>query len=278
MNLALGLSTLLLAGWVLPSGESDDTAGPPTPPSGIQTPQQRGDMPRTRSAGGPMDNQSPLYRYGTPSNSERPMRRQEQQVPLPPTDPDSTLAAPTEQGGGAGPGYGTPLGGNVPMGMGARPMGPPRGASAASRSRSSAGGRYGASSQQNKNPQRDLAIMEQQASRLQPSAGISSGGAAAAVNKPFSNISQSPAVSPYMNLYRRDTGGTDNYYSFVRPQLDQRRANQVIGGEIRGLQSNQQLQSHAVQRLGKTNPAAQTGTMAPEYFQNYGAFYPRFSR
>ena len=282
MNLTLGLSMLLLT-VVYPSGEStDDLPTPPSRPSGIQAPQpplNRSDLPRSRSSGGPMDSQSPLYRFGTPSTTQRYARPQEQQVPVPPTDPDlrspdSPLASPTEQGGNAGTGYGTPLGGNVPMGAGSRPN--YRGASAAARSKSSSGSRYGATAQQKPNPQRDLAIMEQQTSRLQPSAGISAG--APSVSKPFSSYSPAPAVSPYMDLYRRDTGGADNYYSFVRPRLDQRRANQVLGGEIRGLQSNQRLQSHAVQKLGKATDRAQTGTMAPEYYQNFGSFYPGFNR
>jgi hypothetical protein len=120
--------------------------------------------------------------------------------------------------------------------------------------------------------------MEQQAERLQPSAGIAA--PAARVSKPFANYNPAPAVSPYMNLYRRDTsGGTiDNYNAFVRPMVEQGRANQTFGGEIRGLQSNVRLQNSAVQRLGKFNQRANTGTMAPEYFQNNGAFFPSFSR
>jgi len=286
MNLSIGLGLLLWAGITLPSaGPDDDDLPPPTPPGRMETPQPpsaRGEGPRSRPAGGPLDRQSPLYRYGTPSDQRGDQWRQpsrERDVPLPPTDPDlrspdSPLAAPTEGGEGNLPRYGTPSTRPAyPPGM--RPNSLYRGPSSASRSRYAGGSRYGAQPIQ-RQTRNDLFLLEQQAQQLQPRAGVTQ--AAPQISKPFSGYTPGPAVSPYMELYRRDTGGLDPYNTFVRPQLEQRRANQIIGGEIRGLQSNQRLQSTVIQRLGKNNDRVQTGTMAPEYFQNYGSFYPSFSR
>lgn len=282
MNLSIGLGLLLWAGITLPSAApDDDDLPPPTPPGRMEAPQPpsaRGEGPRSRSGGGPLDRQSPLYRYGTPSDQAiQPPR--ERDVPLPPTDPDlrlpdSPLAAPTESGVGTLPRYGTPsTRPSYPPGM--RPNSLYRGPSSASRSRSGSGSRYSAQTVQ-RQTRNDLFMMEQQAQQMQPRAGVTQ--AAPQISKPFSGYSPGPAVSPYMDLYRRDTGGLDPYNTFVRPQLEQRRANQIIGGEIRGLQSNQRLQSTVMQRLGKSNERVQTGTMAPEFFQNYGTFYPGFSR
>jgi hypothetical protein len=46
--------------------------------------------------------------------------------------------------------------------------------------------------------------------------------------KPFSNISQGPAVSPYLNLFRQDISGNNllNYNTLVEPQLRQQQLNQ----------------------------------------------------
>lgn len=281
MNLSIGLGLLLWAGITLPSaGPDDDNLPPPTPPGRMEAPQPpsaRGEGPRSRSGGGPLDYQSPLYRFGTPS--DQPIQQpRERDVPLPPTDPnlgspDSPLVAPTESGDGTLPRFGTPSARpSYPPGM--RPNSLYRGPSSASRSRSG-GSRYGAQPVQ-RQTRNDLFMMEQQAQQMQPRAGIMQ--AAPQVTKPFSGYSPGPAVSPYMDLYRRDTGGLDPFNTFVRPQLEQRRAKEIIGGEIRGLQSNQRLQATMMQRLGKTNDRVQTGTMAPEFFQNYGSFFPSFSR
>lgn len=41
------------------------------------------------------------------------------------------------------------------------------------------------------------------------------------ISKPFRNIQQQPTVSPYLNLVRDDNGGTANYQTLVRPQVEQ---------------------------------------------------------
>ncbi|MBN1853883.1 MAG: hypothetical protein JW829_14210 [Pirellulales bacterium] len=66
------------------------------------------------------------------------------------------------------------------------------------------------------------------------------------VNKPFTYVTQQPTVSPYLNLLREDLTGeaAPNYYSLVKPQLDQinfnaqqMRQNQLMARRIQGIQS-----------------------------------------
>jgi len=88
-------------------------------------------------------------------------------------------------------------------------------------------------------------------------------------DKPFAEYRQAPAVSPYMNLFRTDNlqGTVDNYYTLVKPRIDQRNANVRVKGAIRGLQSttrNLELQSRGYYGQG--------------YHMNYGGYYPGLGR
>ena len=95
----------------------------------------------------------------------------------------------------------------------------------------------------------------------------------AAVEKPFAGYRPMSGVSPYMNLFRRDNGGTlDNYTSFVRPELDQRRLNQQVGRDLRGLERNTRVQSTALQQMERESRNLQ-GVTTPQ-FMNYGNFFP----
>jgi hypothetical protein len=78
-----------------------------------------------------------------------------------------------------------------------------------------------------------------------------------------------PTVSPYLNLLRRNTGPLPNYYSLVRPQLQQLETNQrqqVLNtqqqGELRNLDRRLQITE---------SPVASTG--ARSVFRNYSNFY-----
>jgi hypothetical protein len=63
------------------------------------------------------------------------------------------------------------------------------------------------------------------------------------IEKAFSSYRPTSGVSPYMNLFRTNTGGVDNYNTLVRPELEQRRLNQQFNRDIGGLErnANQQL-------------------------------------
>jgi hypothetical protein len=89
--------------------------------------------------------------------------------------------------------------------------------------------------------------------------------------RPFSS-----GVSPYMNLFRNDTnGGTiDNYSTYVRPALDQRSMNQQFNVDLYGLQRNQRIQNAALEQLGRTYSRAPQAIGTPQFYGNYGNYYP----
>jgi hypothetical protein len=68
---------------------------------------------------------------------------------------------------------------------------------------------------------------QQQPSVSLPAATIGAGLADNAT-KPFSNITQRPTISPYLNLFSSSTNGSTafNYQTLVRPQLQQQAINQ----------------------------------------------------
>ena len=92
----------------------------------------------------------------------------------------------------------------------------------------------------------------------QSSAGMATGGTGGASlgaaslapsrsSKPFSSVSSSPTVSPYLNLFREDFdgGGDFNYQTLVRPQLQQQQYNQQF--QRQNLELAQRVQSISAQ-------------------------------
>ncbi|MEQ9408766.1 MAG: hypothetical protein RIK87_13610 [Fuerstiella sp.] len=78
---------------------------------------------------------------------------------------------------------------------------------------------------------------------------------------------QRPTVSPYLNLLRNNTGPLPNYYSLVRPQLDQRSFDNRISSVTRS-------QGIAVQRLSSLSASRQSDvTGSGSGFNNYSHFY-----
>ncbi len=75
----------------------------------------------------------------------------------------------------------------------------------------------------------------------------SSLGASASASKPFSSYSSPPTVSPYMNLFRVDLNGNNNfnYSTLVRPQLQQQQMNEQL--QRQNLQNSRRIQSIAAQ-------------------------------
>lgn len=70
-------------------------------------------------------------------------------------------------------------------------------------------------------------------------------GSEAVAQRPQRYQPARPTVSPYMNLFRNNNSPVPNYYSFVRPQLNQIQVNQEQqallmrqNSEIQGLQKN----------------------------------------
>jgi hypothetical protein len=112
-----------------------------------------------------------------------------------------------------------------------------------------------------------------QSSTPRLSLGASGGGALA--NKPFENYSPAPTVSPYLNLFREDIGGNDdfNYQTLVRPQLEQQRFNDQV--QRQAMDINRRLQSLSAQP--DFNPQGNSNLMPTGHqtvFLNYSHFYP----
>ena len=122
----------------------------------------------------------------------------------------------------------------------------------------------------------------------QSSAGMPSGGTGGLTSgatsplapsrsaKPFSSVSSSPTVSPYLNLFREDLDGSSdfNYQTLVRPQLQQQQFNQQFQRD--NMELNQKVQSISAQSDYK-NPAGsetQYPTGHQTVFGYYGRYYP----
>ena len=84
-----------------------------------------------------------------------------------------------------------------------------------------------------------------------------------------------PTVSPYLNLLRRDVGPLPNYYSLVRPQLNQNEFNQRQ--RVTNAEQQAQIQRNARSIVDiNESTAAPTGTAS--VYRNFGHYYPGISR
>jgi hypothetical protein len=98
-------------------------------------------------------------------------------------------------------------------------------------------------------------------------------------SKPFNVISQDPTVSPYLNLHRNeeDNEAAPNYYSFVRPQIEQLESNRRQRLEVERLE--RQLQSRSSSAVMPQSgdggwPAANSAARYMDTAQFYGG-WPR---
>lgn len=100
---------------------------------------------------------------------------------------------------------------------------------------------------------------------------------AAKANKPFSSFNRGSTVSPYLELSSPFSSSASTYYTQVRPQLEQQRANeQAMKQQI---MRQRELNSYAAK--GPYDPQG-SENMAPTghaaVFMNYGGYYPQASR
>jgi hypothetical protein len=68
-------------------------------------------------------------------------------------------------------------------------------------------------------------------------------------------------------------GTLDNYNTHVRSALESEREVGRLNREIQRLQNSSQSQGAAINRLGR-----QSGTTPPQFYQNYGGYYPGIPR
>src|SRR3972149_5311420 len=98
---------------------------------------------------------------------------------------------------------------------------------------------------------------------------------ASATSKPFSSVSSSPTVSPYLNLFREDLNGSGdlNYQTLVRPQLQQMATNQQF--QRQNMELSQRVQSISAQSAFQ-NPAGSQSVYPTGHqtaFGYYGSYY-----
>jgi hypothetical protein len=97
-------------------------------------------------------------------------------------------------------------------------------------------------------------------------------GALGRPNKPFSTISRGPSVTPYLALDQPFANSATNYYTLVRPQLEQQRINQQM-------QRQTELMQRQLSQVTSRPPYDPQGSemMAPTghgaVYMNYGSYY-----
>lgn len=83
---------------------------------------------------------------------------------------------------------------------------------------------------------------------------------------------RSPSISPYIELFRNNGGGTAfNYFQRVRPQQQILRDRQQFSRQISGLRQRQRRFENSVDQA--LNPTGHTTS-----FLNYGSYYPSAGR
>ncbi|MCI0491970.1 MAG: hypothetical protein L0Z07_03420 [Planctomycetes bacterium] len=89
--------------------------------------------------------------------------------------------------------------------------------------------------------------------------------------KPFQTVQATPTISPYHNLNREETADNlPNYFTFVRPQLQQIETNQAQQRDLQRLQ--RQLGTVSTTVVGPQGGAA-TNAAAPARFMDTAQFY-----
>jgi hypothetical protein len=91
--------------------------------------------------------------------------------------------------------------------------------------------------------------------------------------KPFQEVYREPTVSPYLNLHRdeRSNESAPNYFSLVRPQLDQIEANRAQQRDIQQLRGQLQATSTVVGPQYRASELPGTGT--PARYMDTAQFY-----
>lgn len=94
--------------------------------------------------------------------------------------------------------------------------------------------------------------------------------------KPFSDFSPRPIISPYMELYRTrtvdDFVGINRYYTYVRPRIEQEQRNREVRRQFRRLQDINRQQQSKIQDLRQQTQHLE-GRPQQQYFMNQGQYY-----
>ncbi len=105
--------------------------------------------------------------------------------------------------------------------------------------------------------------------------GLSSsvlGGALGRSSKPFSSVSRGPSVTPYLALDQPFSNSATNYYTLVRPQLEQQRINQQMQRQTEMMQ-RQLSQVTSRPPYDPTGSEMNSPTGHGAVYMNYGGYY-----
>jgi hypothetical protein len=109
-----------------------------------------------------------------------------------------------------------------------------------------------------------------------PSPSASFGGGGGGTIKPFTGVTSAPTVSPYLNLFREDRNGNDdfNYQTLVRPQLQQNALNSQL--QRQNLDLSRRVQSIAAHNAFQTQGATDQSPTGHETAFGYtGHYFPQ---
>jgi hypothetical protein len=91
-------------------------------------------------------------------------------------------------------------------------------------------------------------------------------------SKPFSSVSQGPTVTPYLGLSSPYSSTSENYYTQVRPQLDQQNNDRQLRAQMQRRQQLNQMAARGPYDPTGSENMAPTGHAA--VFMNYGGYFP----
>jgi hypothetical protein len=263
MYVAIAVGTLLLGGWVLNSDDENaaDQQGQTTASPSDQLRSSSTDAENVR----PNPSQNYLRQNGRAGvNAQQQIQRQSV-MPFAPTD-SVPAGAQAMTGQPTAPTASRPVdnvrGTTMEHGFGSREP-------AAPTDRSAYFDNYHPSSRGTTSPQFDR-TRPSGAQVTSRNVGIMAPSPVA--EKAFTGYRPTPGVSPYMNLFRANTGGVDNYTTLVRPQLEQTSLNGQYGRDIRGLETNSRQQMLNMQQMNQERNAESQGVATPQ-FMNYGNYY-----
>lgn len=284
MNIAIGIGTMLLGGWVLNTSGTNDQSNTATTPSssassalppgvGSQRQGKGEDMKDTKERGsqegtGTQGGQQPKAPGSEMrSSNQGPMRWL---LPTPPTEPgrarlgEQYLMPTPPTGVGRDAEYNGQSNWINPSGSPNMPYVPQV---PTSRQAYSPRNLYSPSYYEYANESRKDSTFGRFSDFRTPPAA----------EKPFRYAQPfSSGVSPYMGMFRNDTanGTIDNYTTMVRPQLDQRSMNQQFNLDIYGLERSARLQQAAMRQMGRNLDRAPQTIGTPQFYQNFNTYYP----
>jgi hypothetical protein len=115
--------------------------------------------------------------------------------------------------------------------------------------------------------------------RPMPVQSIPSAQATRLRGKPFNSVQSEPAISPYLNLYRSDSSGQNqllNYYTLVRPQLDQIDANKKQAADMQKLRKQVlNAAQHPSQGPAANSDPSEGGMTVSAHYMDTAQFYRR---